>query len=401
MKIDLAGAWTLALDPMDRGVAESWCASSLPNPAGVVHLPGSLQEACHELMRNELMARALGPHVFQRFVEAKRDFAKPVALGPVLVLDRERCILCWRCVRFGELIAGDHALKGFARGYASEINTPSAAPVESKFIGNTIAICPVGALTSRTYRFRARPWDNHPVASTCTHCGLGCAVWLDVRGGQVVRTRARELPAINDVWLCDLGFFGHDYVGAPDRLRTPLVRRHGRLEEATWDEALELVSARLAEAHARAPGRVAFLGGRRLANEDVVLATALFREVVGTPHLDHRTDVPAGSPSLEVAWGLRAPIDEIARGDVFVLVGCDLTEEYPVLWLRLKQAVDRGARLILLHARRPEIARWAHWTIVRPYDRLAQAVMDLRAAVSATRDSRVEEIGRASCRERV
>ena len=324
-----------------------------------------------------------------RFVEAKRDFAKPVALGPVLVLDRERCILCWRCVRFGELVAGDHALKGFGRGYASEINTPLAAPVESKFIGNTIAICPVGALTSRTYRFRARPWDNRPVASTCTHCGLGCAVWLDVRDGQVVRTRARELPAINDVWLCDLGFFGHDYVGAPDRLRVPLVRRHGRLEEATWDEALDLVSARLAEAHARAPGRVAFLGGRRLANEDVVLATALFREVVGTPHLDHRTDVPAGSPSLEIPWGLRAPIDEIARGDVFVLVGCDLTEEYPVLWLRLKQAVDRGARLILLHARRPEIARWAHWTIVRPYDRLAQAVMDLRAAVSAAKDSRV------------
>ncbi|MDR7482579.1 MAG: NADH-quinone oxidoreductase subunit NuoG [Armatimonadota bacterium] len=323
-----------------------------------------------------------------RFVEAKRDFAKPVALGPVLMLDRERCILCWRCVRFGEIVAGDHALKGFARGFTSEINTPLALPVDSRFIGNTIAICPVGALTSRTYRFRARPWDSRPVASTCTLCGLGCAVWLDVRDGQVVRTRARESAAINDIWLCDLGFFGHDYVASPDRLRVPLIRRHGRLEEATWAEALDLVGARLATARARGPQRVAFLGGRRLANEDIVLAATLFRDVVGTPHLDHRTDVPAGSPSLEVAWGLRAPIEEIGRGDVFVLIGCDLTEEYPVLWLRLKQALDRGARLILLHVRRPEVARWAHWTIVRPYDRLAQAVMDLRAATSAAKDGR-------------
>src|SRR3990170_4578706 len=317
-----------------------------------------------------------------RFIEAKRDFAKPVSLGPVLALDRERCILCWRCVRFGEIVAGDDALKGFERGFTSEINTPFTLPVESKFIGNTIAICPVGALTSRTYRFRARPWDNEPVASTCTHCGLGCAVWHDVRSGEILRTRAREEPAVNDIWLCDLGFFGHDYLGASDRLTSPLIRRNGRLEEATWDEALDLVAAKLQESQARGAGRVAFLGGRRLSNEDAFLAARFFGEVVGTPHRDHRVDATSGSASLRVTWGLRASIEEIAQGDVFVLIGCDLTEEYPVLWLRMKTAVDRGAALVSIHAKRLEIHRHIrHEHLVR-YDHLAAAVRDLAAALA-------------------
>jgi NADH-quinone oxidoreductase subunit G len=316
-----------------------------------------------------------------RFVEPKRDFAKPVSLGPVLALDRERCILCWRCVRFGEIVAGDDALKGFERGFTSEINTAFTLPVESKFIGNTIAICPVGALTSKTYRFRARPWDNQPVASTCTHCGLGCAVWFDARGGEIQRVRAREDRAINDIWLCDLGFFGHDYVSANDRLTTPLVRRNGRLEAATWDEALDLVASKIRESTARGPGRVAFLGGRRLSNEDAFFASRLFRQVVGTPHLDHRVDAAPFGASLQVDWGLRASIDEIAGGDVFVLLGCDLTEEYPVLWLRLKGAIDRGAALMILHAKRVEIYRYARWERVVRYDRLSGAAEDLAAAV--------------------
>jgi NADH-quinone oxidoreductase subunit G len=317
-----------------------------------------------------------------RFIEPKRDFAKPISLGPVLELDRERCIDCWRCVRFGEIVAGDDALKAFERGFRSEINTPFTAPVESKFIGNTIAICPVGALTSRPYRFRARPWDNRPVASTCAHCGLGCAVWHDVRGGEILRTRAREDPAINDIWLCDLGFFGHDYVGAKDRLTAPLIRRNGRLEEATWDQALDLVAARLRASRERGRGRVAFLGGRRLSNEDAFIAARFFREAVETPHLDHRVDAPPASASLEAPWGLRSSLDEISRGDVFVLIGCDITEEYPILWLRIKQALDRGARLVTVHAKHLEIRRHAGCELVVRYDRLAQAVEELDGAVA-------------------
>jgi NADH-quinone oxidoreductase subunit G len=314
-----------------------------------------------------------------RFTEPKRDYAKPVSLGPVLALDRERCILCWRCVRFGEIIAGDDALKGFGRSFTSEINTPFTLPVESKFIGNTIAICPVGALTSKTYRFQARPWDNAPVPSTCTHCGVGCAVWFDARGGQITRTRAREEPSVNDIWLCDRGFFGHDYVRSPDRLTTPLLRRGDRLEPATWDEALDTVARALTASRERGGGRVAFLGGRRLSNEDAFVAAAFFRQVVGTPHLDPRVDTPSATAGLDVAWGLRASIEELGRGDVFVLVGCDLTEEYPVLWLRIKQALDRGAMLVIIDARRLEIRRYAAHEIVRRIDRLAPTMFELRS----------------------
>jgi len=313
-----------------------------------------------------------------RFVERKRDFAKPVSLGPVLVLDRERCILCWRCVRFGELIAGDDALKGFERGFYSEINTPFTLPVQSKFIGNTIGICPVGALTAKTYRFVARPWDNAGVPSVCTHCGVGCAVYFDVRDGVIVRTRPREQPAINDVWLCDLGFFGHAYVGHRDRLRHPLVRREGNLVETTWDDALTFVAGRL-----RPGPRVGVLGGARLTNEDAYVATRFFRTVVRTPHLDHRVDAPAGSPSAALPWGMTNSMADLAKADVILLVGCDVTEEYPVLWLRIKHAVDGGAKLIVVTPKGLEVHRFITHHLVHRFgeggvvvDALARATWD-------------------------
>jgi len=299
-----------------------------------------------------------------RYIEVKRDFAKPVSLGPVLVLDRERCILCWRCVRFGELVAGDDALKGFDRGFHSEINTPFTEPVSSKFIGNTIAICPVGALTARTYRFVARPWDNRRVPSVCTLCGVGCAVFFDVRANAIQRTQARESPEVNDIWLCDLGFFGHGYVQHGERITEPLVRRDGGLGPASWDEALELVARKL---RAAAPTGVALLGGARMTNEDAYVAARVFRSVIGTPHLDCRLDARLGSPSLELAWGMTTPIAGIADRDVVLLIGCDLTEEYPVLWLRLKPAIDRGAAVIALAPKALEVDRYIAHHLVHRY----------------------------------
>lgn len=311
-----------------------------------------------------------------RYVEVKRDFAKPVSLGSVLVLDRERCILCWRCVRFGEIVAGDDALKGFERGFSSNINTPFTLPVASKFIGNTIAICPVGALTSRSYRFASRPWDNRSAASVCTLCGVGCAVWLDARGDRLTRLRAREERAINDVWLCDLGFFGHGFLHHDDRLRQPLIRREGRLQPASWEAALELVASRL-----RAAGpRVGVLAGPRLTTEDAYVAGRFFRSVVGTSHLDHRSDARAGI-SLEIAWGLRTPIAGIEHSDVILLAGCDVTEEYPVLWLRIKQAVDRGARVIALSPKALEVGRHIAHQLVHRYGEGAAVASALLAAL--------------------
>ena len=290
-----------------------------------------------------------------RFVETKRTFRKHIRMGPVLVLDRERCILCWRCVRFGEILAGDDALKGFERGYHSQIGTPFSEPVNSKFIGNTMEICPVGALTSATYRFRARPWDNRHAQSVCPHCGCGCATQLNVRGNELVRTRPREHPEVNDIWLCDKGFFGYEYVNSAERLTVPLVRRDGALREATWDEALDRVAAAL-----RAPGeRTGVMGGARTTNEDNYLLLRLFRGIVGTNHIDFRTETAHPQPAAGAPWGLPIAIAEVERADAIVLVGCDLTEEYPIIWLRVKKAIDRGARLIIVNPWALEIARWA------------------------------------------
>jgi NADH-quinone oxidoreductase subunit G len=298
-----------------------------------------------------------------RYVEVKRDFAKPISLGPVLVLDRERCILCWRCVRFGEIIAGDDALKGFERGFATEVNTPFTLPVQSKFIGNTIAICPVGALTAKSYRFISRPWDNTAVPSVCTLCGVGCAMYLDVRGNTITRVRAREAPAVNDIWLCDLGFFGQSYVGREDRLRRPLVRRNGALVETTWDDALDVVARQL-----RAAGnRAGCIGGGRGTNEDAYALGRFFRTVVGTNHIDHRVDLAPQTASALVPWGMTSSIADLAAADVIVLAGCDVTEEYPVLWLRMKQAIDRGAIIIAITPKRLEIERWIAHQLVHRY----------------------------------
>ncbi len=296
-----------------------------------------------------------------RFVETKRQFRKHVRMGPVLVLDRERCILCWRCVRFGEIVAGDDALKGFERGYHSQIATPAMEPVRSKFIGNTMEICPVGALTSATYRFRSRPWDNRTVQSVCPHCGCGCATTLNVRGADLTRTRPREHPEVNDIWLCDKGFFGYEFVGSPERLRAPLVRRDGALREATWDEALGRVADAL---RSTSPEAVGVIGGARSTNEDDYLLLRLFRGVVGTNNIDFRVETAYPQPTSRAAWGLPVAIADVERADAIVLVGCDLTEEYPILWLRVKKAIDRGAPLVIAGAWEPEVARWAQHRLI-------------------------------------
>jgi len=316
-------------------------------------------------------------------------------MGPVLVLDRERCILCWRCTRFGEIIAGDDALKGFERGYHSQIATPFMEPVNSKFIGNTISICPVGALTSATYRFRARPWDNRRVRSVCPHCGCGCATELDVRGGDLARTRAREHTEVNDIWLCDKGFFGSDFVGSAERLTTPLLRREGVLREASWEEALGRIAQGL---RAAPPETVGVIGGTRSTNEENYLLLRLFRGIVGTNSIDFRADTAHPQPAARGLWGLRGTIADVERADAVVLVGCDLTEEYPIIWLRVKKAVDRGARLIIVNPWELEIARWASHTLT--HRRGAEAIVLDALAGAAAPDTAAADSGAAADRIR-
>lgn len=295
-----------------------------------------------------------------RFYEEKRRFKKPLPLGPVLMLDRERCILCARCTRFGDLVAGDHALELIDRGYRSEVGTPNGGPAESKFIGNTIMICPVGALTSDVYRFRARPWDNDSTETTCSLCPVGCSMILDARDGEVMRTRSCENRAVNDVWLCDKGWFGYEFSTHQERLQTPLIRRSGQLQPASWDEALDLVAEQLSSTQ-----QIAGWGGNPLTFEESYLFQKLIRDVCQSPHVDHRIGTPIFSIEEEGSHlGMENEIGECENLTHVVLFGLDITEEFPVVWLRLKQAINRGAKVLFFGHFAPEVAQYFDTAIV-------------------------------------
>lgn len=290
-----------------------------------------------------------------RFFEEKRKFTKALPLGPVLMLDRERCIVCARCTRFGDELAGDHALEFLERGYRTKVGTPNGEAADSKFIGNTIMICPVGALTSQVYRFRARPWDNEPTESTCTLCPVGCSMILDARDGQIMRTRSKENHDVNDIWLCDKGWFGYEYAYHPKRLMQPLVRRNGQLEPASWDEALCLAASKLLEFKGK--GKIAAFGGNPLTFEENFLFQKLMRDHLEVDHLDHRIGMTLHTLEDEgIPPGMEMSIGECEELSFALLLGLDLTEEFPVVWLRLRQAINRGAKVIFAGHYSPEIA---------------------------------------------
>lgn len=298
-----------------------------------------------------------------RFYEEKRHFEKPLPLGPVLVLDRERCIQCARCTRFSDIISGDHALEFLERGFKTEVGTPDGGPAQSKYIGNTIKICPVGALTSEVYRFRARPWDNKPTETTCTLCPVGCSMILDERDGEIMRTRSCENHDVNDIWLCDKGWFGYEYTEHKDRIDKPLIRKNGKLQEATWDEALNLIAQKLKEF--KTSGKIAAFGGNPLTTEENYLYQKLFREGLGTNHLDHRVGMPVLSLDEEgIQSGMEISIGETEKLSYVVILGLDLTEEFPIIWLRLKQAINNGAKVIFVGHYKPEIAPYFVETIL-------------------------------------
>lgn len=298
-----------------------------------------------------------------RFLEDKRHFTKPIPLGPVLMLDRERCITCARCTRFGEVIAGDHALEFIDRGYKTEVGTPDGGPAESKYIGNTIMICPVGALTSEVYRFRARPWDNDVTESACTLCPVGCNMYLDSRDGEIMRTRSRENRELNDIWLCDKGWFGYEFSSHPDRLQQPLIRREGILAPCSWDEALSVAAERLSSA--RGNNRTAAFGGNSLTFEESYYLQKLMREGLGVSHLDHRVGMTIVSANAEgLPPGMQTSFADCEKLSYVILLGLDLTEEFPLLWLRLRQAINKGAKVLFAGHYAPEIYTYLSNTVL-------------------------------------
>jgi NADH-quinone oxidoreductase subunit G len=295
-----------------------------------------------------------------RYTEPKRVYPKPIELSPLINLDRERCVLCTRCTRFCDEISGDRFIELFARGAGERVSIAAGEDFRSPFSGNTVQICPVGALTSETYRFAARPFDLSVADSVCGHCASGCNVRVDVRRGEVVRTLARDNVEVNDAWLCDKGRYAFRNPDRADRITTPLIRERG-LEPASYGEVLNDIAA-----HAKGK-RVAFLTGGRLGDEDAYVLSKLARTVFGTNDLDHRRAFHGGhAEELAAASPLGVTYQDVEQAKVIVVAGLDTEQELPILHLRIRKAARKGAKVFVVHPRRTRLYDVAEHELARP-----------------------------------
>ncbi|GDY74868.1 hypothetical protein SAV31267_043530 [Streptomyces avermitilis] len=297
-----------------------------------------------------------------RFEGKKRTYEKPVAISTQVLLDRERCVLCARCTRFSNQIAGDPMIELLERGALQQVGIGDGDPFESYFSGNTIQICPVGALTSAAYRFRSRPFDLVSSHSVCEHCSGGCATRTDHRRGKVMRRLASPDPEVNEEWLCDKGRFGFRYAQQRDRLETPLVRgESGELEPASWPEALEAAAQGLLAAR----GRAGVLTGGRLTVEDAYAYSKFARVALDTNDIDFRARVHSSEEADFLAAriagrgrdldGTGITYTSLEKAPAVLLVGFESEEEAPGVFLRLRKAWQKhGQRTFSLatHATR-------------------------------------------------
>ncbi|MFE2826322.1 NADH-quinone oxidoreductase subunit G [Streptomyces sp. NPDC059271] len=280
-----------------------------------------------------------------RFEGRKRTYEKPVPISTQVLLDRERCVLCARCTRFSNQIAGDPMIELVERGALQQVGTGDGDPFESYFSGNTIQICPVGALTSAAYRFRSRPFDLISSPSVCEHCSGGCATRTDHRRGKVMRRLAAADPEVNEEWICDKGRFGFRYAQQRDRLDTPLVRNaEGVLEPASWPEALEAAARGLTAAR----GRTGVLTGGRLTVEDAYAYSKFARVALDTNDIDFRARVHSSEEADFLASrvagrgrdldGTGVTYTLLEKAPAVLLVGFESEEEAPGVFLRLRKA---------------------------------------------------------------
>jgi len=275
-----------------------------------------------------------------RFTDVKRTFAKPINISAQVLLDRERCVLCARCTRFSDQIAGDRFIELLERGALQQVGIATGEPFDSYFSGNTVQICPVGALTGTAYRFRARPFDLVSSPSVCEHCASGCAQRTDHRRGTVLRRLAGDDPEVNEEWNCDKGRWAFTYATQPDRLTTPLIRgADGVLAPASWSQALTVAATALSGAYRNA----GVLVGGRATVEDAYGYAKFARVVLGSNDIDFR----ARAHSPEEAEFLAAHIGgkpvtvtyaDLEKAPVVLLAGLEPEEESPIVFLRLRKA---------------------------------------------------------------
>lgn len=280
-----------------------------------------------------------------RFIEEKRHFVKPISIGENVLLDRERCIQCSRCTRFASEVAGDAQIAFAGRGDMIEVAPSPSEPFDSVFSGNTVQICPVGALTAKPYRFTARPWDLEQVESTCTTCALGCRVAVQSSGNRLTRVLGVDSDPVNHGWMCDKGRFtldaidgneeSKDLLNAATRITEPMVRRDGKLVNVSWGEALSRAAELLREASETTYG-VGAIGGAALTNEGAFAWERFVRGVLHTDSIDAQYGDGLDGALLQALP--KATIDEAAQACTVVTLTGDLREELPVLFLRLRES---------------------------------------------------------------
>ena len=283
-----------------------------------------------------------------RFEDVKRTYPKPINISAQVLLDRERCVLCARCTRFSAQIAGDPFIELLERGALQQVGIAPGEPFQSYFSGNTVQICPVGALTGTAYRFRARPFDLVSSPSVCEHCASGCAQRTDHRRGKVLRRLAGDDPEVNEEWNCDKGRWAFSYATVGDRITTPLIREDGVLRPASWSEALTVAGAELLAAGTN----TGVLVGGRSTVQDAYAYSKFARMVLGTNDIDFR----ARAHSAEEADFLAARIAgqpmtlryaELEKAPTVLLAGLEPEEESPIVFLRLRKAARKNGQQVL------------------------------------------------------
>jgi NADH-quinone oxidoreductase subunit G len=296
-------------------------------------------------------AMAYGPGE-SRFVEIKRNFEKPIPISDLVLLDRERCILCARCTRFSEEISGDPLIEFRDRGNTTQVNTFPDHPFSSYFSGNTVQICPVGALTAKPYRFRARPWDLRKIESSSMFDTAHPRIEVHASQNEVLRYTGVDNDATNHGWLSDKDRWGFEYLRSDQRLTSPLVRRDGELVEVEWPEALAIVANRLELIRDEDGGEaLAVIGGANGTNEDAYALARFAREVLETPNVDSRMDDSLSSHFLAATVD-RALISDVDDADTILVWAPDLKEEHPTLYLRVRRAAQElGKTLVVVHPR--------------------------------------------------
>jgi NADH-quinone oxidoreductase subunit G len=319
-----------------------------------------------------------GPGKSRFLYDEKMRLGKSVPLGDLIVLDQERCIQCARCIRFQDEIVGDSVLGFDDRGRGMRIITFSDPGFDSVFSGNTTDICPVGALTTRDFRFEARPWELAATASICTQCPVGCNITLNTRrearaGGNwvVKRVMPRQNEDVNEIWICDKGRFVHHYTDSKKRLKQPLIRQDEKLVPASWD-----VATRAAAEQFKASGQdLVILASGKLANEDLFNLKSLAQQTGGKAYL--YSHMGGGEMTTIVGVGSGTNIGAMGAETAILVVASDLYEEAPIWYLRVKQAADRGATLLVLNPRETKLDRFASYTVRYAYGDEVKSVQDL------------------------